>query len=124
MRPLTAILSIAAALLLAVATPLPASDKPKPKDYALIFGTVWGPDNRPLSGVPVSIRRADEKKPKWHLISTRLGEFSVLVPAGDYVIWAETRHLKLLNGKRLQPSPQVTVHVNRNERVDTGLHLK
>jgi hypothetical protein len=124
MRSLTAILSIAVALLLAASIPRAAADQPKPKDYALIFGTVWGPDDRPMPGVPVNVRRSDQKKPKWHLNSTRLGEFSVLVPAGDYVIWAETKGLKSRSGKRLQPSPQVAVHVNRNERVDTGLHLK
>ncbi len=115
---------IAVALLVSIAIPLQANDKPTPKDYALIFGTVWGPDDRPMAGVPINVRRADQKKPKWHLNSTRLGEFSVLVPPGDYVIWAETKGLKSRDGKHLQPSPQVTVHANRNERIDTGLHLK
>lgn len=101
-------------------------DKPKPPDYALIFGTVWGPDDHPLAGIQVHIRRVDQKKAKWNLYSTRLGEFSVRVPVGkaDYVIWADTKGVKLKNGKRLQPSPKVTVHVDSNERVETGLHLQ
>ena len=34
----------------------PASRKLKPTDpYALIFGTVWGPDNRPVYGVRVNL---------------------------------------------------------------------
>ena len=38
------------------------------KSYALIVGTVWGPDDRPVYGVKVKIRRADQKKAKWELI--------------------------------------------------------
>lgn len=88
-------------------------------DYALIFGTVWGPDNRPVYGVPVKIRRADEKKSRWETSSDHHGEFAQRVPPGkaDYVIWAD---IKVSKGKQ---KPQVTVHVENNERVDTGLHL-
>ena len=32
------------------------------KSYALIVGTVWGPDDRPVHGVKVKIRRADQKQ--------------------------------------------------------------
>ncbi len=126
MRSAIRVSLIAACLLLATTTSLQARDKKKPDDYALIFGTVWGPDDRPLPGIQVNIRRADQKRAKWQRYSTRLGEFSVRVPVGkaDYVIWAETKGVKLANGKHLQPSPQLTVHVENNERVDTGLHLK
>ena len=88
-------------------------------DYALIFGTVWGPDNRPVYGVPVKIRRADEKKSRWETSSDHHGEFAQRVPPGkaDYVIWADIKRPK---GKE---KPQVTVHVQNNERVDTALHL-
>ena len=37
-----------------------ARERPKPKDYALIVGTVWGRDDRPVPGVKVKIRRAGE----------------------------------------------------------------
>jgi len=106
--------------------PLHGRDASKTQRHAVIFGTVWGPDDQPLSGIQVNIRRADQKRAKWQRYSTRLGEFSVRVPVGkaDYVIWADTKDVKLRNGKHLQPSPQVTVHVDSNERVDTGLHLK
>ncbi len=126
MRSVTRLSLIAACLLLATSIPLQGRDKKKTEDYALIFGTVWGPDDRPLPGIQVNIRRADQKRAKWQRYSTRLGEFSVRVPVGkaDYVIWAETKGVKLPNGKHLQPSPEVTVHVESNERVDTGLHLK
>jgi len=36
--------------------------------YALIFGTVWGPDDHPQYGVKVKIRRADQKKAHWSSI--------------------------------------------------------
>jgi hypothetical protein len=89
------------------------------KDYALIFGTVWGKDYHPVQGVKVKIRRADEKKARWEVYSDRRGEFAQRVPVGqaEYVIWAD---VKVPKG---QQKPQVTVKVENNERVDTGLHL-
>ena len=39
-----------------------AASNPKGKPYALIAGTVWGPDDRPVYGIPVKIRRAKDKK--------------------------------------------------------------
>ena len=126
MRSITRLSLIAACLLLALTIPLQGRDKKKPDDYALIFGTVWGPNDQPLAGIQVNIRRADHKRAKWQRYSTRLGEFSLRVPVGkaDYIIWAETKGVKLPSGKHLQPSPEVTVHVESTERVDTGLHLK
>jgi hypothetical protein len=105
---------------------LEGRERPKSSDYALIFGTVWGPDELALPGVRVKIRRAEDKKARWELYSNRRGEFEQRVPAGrqDYVVWADSKGYKLPNGKHLQPSPEVTVHVENNERADTGLHLK
>jgi hypothetical protein len=96
------------------------------KPYALIMGTVWGPDDRPVYGVKVKIRRADQKKAKWELMSDHSGEFAQRLPAGkaDYVVWADTKGLKLLNGKKLALAPEVTVHIQSDERADIGLHLK
>ena len=96
------------------------------KPYALIFGTVWGPDNHPVYGVPVKIRRADQKKAKWELYSDHRGEFALRLPAGkaDYVIWADLSGFKSLDGRRLQPGEEVTVHIESEERTDIGLHLK
>ena len=98
----------------------------KEKPYALIFGTVWGPDNRPIYGVPVKIRRASDKKARWELYSDHNGEFAQRVPAGrgDYVVWADVKGLKLSNGGHLQPGEPAQVHVEFDERVDTGVHLK
>ena len=93
--------------------------------YAVIFGTVWGPDDHPLYGVKIKIRREDEKTARWELYSDHNGEFAQRVPAGkqDYVIWADLKNHKARNGDQLQ-GEEVKVHVDGDERVDTGLHLK
>ena len=93
--------------------------------YALIFGTVWGPDDRPVYGVKIKIRREGERKARWEQYSNHSGEFAQRVPAGkqDYVVWADLKGLKSTNGHPLQ-GEEVKVHVDGDERVDTGLHLK
>jgi hypothetical protein len=103
---------------------LPADNKHE-KPYAVIFGTVWGPDDHPVYGVKIKIRRENEKKPRWELYSDHNGEFAQRVPAGkqDYVIWADLKGHKSSNGDQLQ-GEEVKVHVDADERVDTGLHLK
>lgn len=95
------------------------------KPYALIFGTVWGPDDHPVYGVKIKIRRENEKKARWELYSDHNGEFAQHVPAGkqDYVVWADTKGHKSAKGNPLQ-GEEVKVHVDGDERVDTGLHLK
>lgn len=102
-----------------------AGEDPR-KPYALIAGTVWGPNDRPVYGVRVKIRRADQKKPKWELYSNHQGEFAQRLPAGkaDYIVWADLKGYKSLTGKALSPGEQVTVHVEGDERQDIGLHLK
>jgi len=96
-----------------------AQDSKPSKDYALIYGTVWGPDNTPVAGVPVTIHPAGAKKPKWELVSDRRGEFAQRVPTGrqEYVIEAD---IKVPKG---QPKPAATVQIQDNEREDVGLHL-
>lgn len=71
------------------------------------------------------MRRVEDKKARQEKYSNRVGEFEFQVPAGkqDYVIWADTKGYKL-NGRHLQPGTEVTVHIETNERADTGLHLK
>jgi hypothetical protein len=94
------------------------SDKQAERPCALIFGTVYAPDNRPAYGVRVKIRRADQKKAHWELYSDHQGEFALRVPAGeaDYIVWAQPE------GKHL-PTAERTIHVKNDERVDIGLHL-
>jgi hypothetical protein len=90
-------------------------------DYALISGTVWTADDRPAYGVPVKIRRADDKpkKVRWELMSDHSGEFAQRVPTGqaDYIIWAD------IKTKKGQPKPETRVHIENDERIDTSLHL-
>jgi len=97
-----------------------APQKKPRKDYALIFGTVFGPDGRSRYGVPVKIRRAGQKKAFWEGYSDHAGEFAARVPPGaaDYVVWAD------IKTKKGEPKPEARVHVDNDERVDVGLHLK
>jgi len=106
--------------------PTTAAQKQSEKPYALIFGTVWGPDNHPLYGVRVRIRRADAKKPRWELYSDRNGEFAQRVPAGkaDYLVWADLKGYKYNINKELLVGTEVTVHIEYDERADIGLHLR
>jgi len=115
-------------LVAAPASKAPASkDKDKVKPYALIAGTVWGPDDRPVYGITVKIRRATDKakKVRWEVYSDHMGEFAQRVPAGesDYILWADLKGFKPADGKPLRLVQPVTVHIYNDEREDTGLHL-
>jgi len=103
---------------LAAAPAALGSGKRVEKPYALIFGTVYAPGDRPAYGVRVRIRRADRKKAQWELYSDHQGEFAQRVPAGaaDYIVWAEPAD------KHAQKT-EVKVHIDSDERVDIGLHL-
>ena len=102
-----------------------AAQKSKEKPYALIAGTVWGPDDRPVYGVIVRIRRTKDKKPKWEVYSDHHGEFAQRVPTGenDYILTADLKNLKPADGKPLHLVQDVTVHIYKDEREDTSLHL-
>lgn len=108
-------------------SPLAAAQKQlKPNQpYALIFGTVWGPDDRPVFGVKVKIRRAQDKGARWELYSDHRGEFAQRIAAGraDYVVWADLKNFKPTDGRPLHPTQDVSVHVENDERVDVSLHL-
>ena len=101
------------------------ADKKHDQPYALIFGTIWGPDNHPLYGVKVKIRRADQKKAHWELYSDHNGEFAQRLPVGpaDYLVWADLKGYKSLTGKELHQDGEVKVHVDKDEREDVRLHL-
>ena len=116
--PALLLVSALAGLLPAEPAAAPPREDPK-KPYALIFGTVYAPDDRPAYGVKVKIRRAAEKKGRWELYSDRRGEFAQRLPAGraDYVVWAD------LKGKKDRPPAEVKVHIENDERVDITLHL-
>lgn len=101
-----------------------ALDHKHEKPYALIFGTVWGPDNRPVYGVKIKIRRENENKARWELSSDHSGEFAQRVPAGrqDYVVWAELKGVTSVAGKPLH-AEEIKVHIDNDERADIGVHL-
>jgi hypothetical protein len=100
-------------------------DKKGEKPYALIYGTVWGPDSRPIYGVKVKIRRADQKKARWELYSDHQGEFAQRVPVGpaDYVVWADLKSYKTQQGRSLRLAEAAKVHITYDEREDIGVHL-
>lgn len=109
-----------------VANAASAPKKLKPTDpYALIFGTVWGPDDHAAYGVKVKIRRASDQKPKWELYSDHRGEFALRVAAGknDYIVGADLKGVKTQDGHPVHLVEEVPVHVEYDERVDIGLHL-
>lgn len=107
--------------------PSSAQSHVKEKPYAVVAGTVWGPDNHPIYGVHVKMRRASDKpkKVRWDMYSDHNGEFAQRVPAGeaDYILSADLKGVKLTDGTRLQLPQEVTVHIYNDERQDTGLHL-
>jgi hypothetical protein len=115
-RNSSSLLLTAVLLLLLPAADLCAADSHAKKPYALIFGTVYGADDRPAYGVKIKIRRADQKKAKWELMSDHSGEFAQRVPAGaaDYVITTDDKH----------PAPEVKVHIDNDERRDVSMHLR
>jgi hypothetical protein len=117
---------LVAVLLGPAVCPLPSAAQ-KEKPYALIFGTVWGPDNLPIYGVHVRIRRSTDKpkKVRWDQYSDHHGEFAQRVPAGeaDYILSADLKGVKLTDGTQLRLPEEVKVHIFNEEREDTGLHL-
>ena len=96
------------------------------KPYALIAGTVWGPDDRPLYGVKIKIRRSTDKpkKVRWEIYSDHHGEFAQRVPAGeaDYILSPDLKGVKFPDGAPAH-AQDVTVHIYSEERQDTGVHL-
>jgi len=128
-RPLAALSAVLLIVLLAPVLSshqeLLADSKPKSKPYALIAGTVWGPDDHPVYGITVKIRRAKDKKPKWEVYSDHMGEFAQRVPVGeaDYILSADLKGVKTHDGKPVRLVQEVTVHIYHDEREDTGLHL-
>lgn len=122
---LLAVLGFSPALPLCAQASYPGNRKPE-KPYALIYGTVFDSVGRTVYGVRVKIRRSSEKKPRWELYSDHSGEFALRVPAGqaDYVIWADLKGYKSMDGKKLEAGPEVTLHIENDERANVSLHLK
>jgi hypothetical protein len=109
-----------------------SKDKPqKEKPYALIFGTAYGPNDRPLYGVKITIRPQKKKHPSWDLISDHRGEFAQRLPPGpnDYLVHGEAEYAPVGDDGRPQLSKKVRlkgetrVHVDNQERRDISVHL-
>jgi hypothetical protein len=117
---MVAVTGLALALVLASAPLAGGAQNLDPtKPYALIFGTVFGPDDRPLANVKIKIRRGDHKRAKWELVSDRRGEFAQRFAAGeaDYFIDTDIPKKYRLENK------EVKVHIMNDERQDIALHL-
>jgi len=101
------------------------------KPYALIFGTAYGPDDRPLYGVKISIRPQTKKHPSWDLMSDHRGEFAQRIPPGpaDYLVHGEAEYAPLGDDGKPQLSKkkrlkgEAKVHVESEERLDISVHL-
>jgi hypothetical protein len=100
-----------------------AQDAPPPVakrgDFALIFVTVFDAQGRSMSGVPVKIRRVQDKNAKWDGYSDRRGEFAQRLTVGkmDYVVWAD------LKDRAAAKKSEVKISIEYNERQDVSLHL-
>jgi hypothetical protein len=130
-------ITLAMLLLLAVNPRLASADdqqKPankKEKAYALIFGTAYGPDDRPLYGVKITIHPQGKKHPSWELVSDHRGEFAQRVPPGpaeylvtgqaDYAPMGDDGKPQISRKKRLRG--ETKVRVTNDERLDIGVHL-
>jgi hypothetical protein len=119
--------TVAIAAAITAPAPLIALASERPQPYGLIAGTVWDPDGHPLYGAKVKIRLANDKpkKVRWEIYSNHTGEFAQRVPVGkaDYIVWADVKDYKLPSGRKLKPGPEVTAHIESDERCEIGLHL-
>jgi hypothetical protein len=102
----------------------------KQKDYGVIFGTAYGPDDRPLYGVRVTIHPVGKKHPSWELVSDHRGEFAQRVPPApaDYLVTGEAEVAAIVNGKPQRSKKQrlkgeARVHIDGAEWRDFSLHL-
>lgn len=110
-----------------------ADKKTTGKAYALIFGTAYGPDDRPLYGVRIVIKGGGtgKKTSRWELISDHRGEFAQRVPPGpgDYLVRGEAEYAPAGEDGKPQMSKKKTlrgetkVHLEGEERQDIGVHL-
>ncbi|HEV3036316.1 MAG TPA: hypothetical protein VHA33_00760 [Candidatus Angelobacter sp.] len=100
------------------------------KNYGLIFGTAYGPDDHPLYGVKVEVYPVGKKSPHWDIVSDHRGEFAQRVPPGpgDYVVHGTADVVPIEEGvpnthKKKRLKAEVRVHIEGEERQDVSLHL-
>jgi len=102
--------------------------KQKDKDYGLLFGTAYGPDDHPMYGVRVTIHPVGKKHPSYEQLSDHRGEFAQRLPPGprDYLVIGEIE-IPVKNGKAQKKKHlkgETTVHLEGQERHDFSLHMK
>jgi len=123
---------LAVALCLAILLSYAAAQKnDSNRHYGLISGTAYGPDDRPLYGVTITIHPDGKKHPNWDLVSDHRGEFAQRVPPGpgDYVVDGQVELAPIENGaprlqKKKKLKDQVKVHIDNEEIRDISLHMK
>ena len=124
--------NLAVVLCLALLLSYAAAQKDNSKrHYGLISGTAYGPDDRPLYGVRVTIHPEGKKRPNWDLVSDHRGEFAQRVPPGpgDYIIDGQVELAPIENGvpklhKKMKLKDQIKVHIDNEEIQDVSLHMK
>ena len=125
-------LAIAAALgfsLLGIGSLASASCAGKQKDYGLLFGTAYGPNDLPMFGVRVTIHPVGKKHPSYDLSSDHRGEFAQRLPPGpcDYLVTGEVEIMPIEKGKgqkKQRLKGETTVRLEGQERRDFSLHMK
>ena len=85
--------TLLASLACGTALPLRSGEKEKEKPYALLSGSVHSSEGFAIPGVAVSVRREDDRKPRWRAISDSRGEFAIRLPAeaGTYEVTTESK---------------------------------
>lgn len=120
--------SFASLLLCAAST---VSNHAKQKHFGVLFGTAYGPDDRPIYGVRVTIHPEGKKHPSWELYSDHHGEFAQHVPPGpaDYVASGVVEIIPIENGKpqksrKKRLTGETKIHIAGEEWHDFSLHLQ
>jgi len=123
-------LAVALCLALLLSYAAAQTDNSK-RHYGLISGTAYGPDDRPLYGVRITIHPEGKKRPNWDLVSDHRGEFAQRVPPGpgDYIIDGQVELAPIENGvpklhKKMKLKDQIKVHIDNEEIQDVSLHMK
>lgn len=102
---------------LALGFSLPASPPPpKEQPHALVAVNVFTAEGLSLPGIPVSVRRKEDTKPKWRGETDRRGEWAVRVPPGRGTYEVAT------HSKEHENQTQ-TVEIYGQERVDIIFRL-
>ena len=113
-RPLTAFVTLA--LIFLIAPPAATADKDRDKPYALLAVSVFTADGFALPGIPVSVKRKDDRKPKWQGRTDRRGELALRLPAGRGTYEVTT-------GSKEHDNQTQTVDVYGEERMDVIFRL-